>query len=221
MKKIMLLLLVVVILSGCSIKDISKTDFKNIKTMVLSKKISNFNTISKGYKYYAPRGIIVENSNEYNDTLRRNKMKYYLFVDVVSYYKKIKFTYEKKENIYFSENIGRNGYLYITKIKGKYFIEMMYNYSKVESYVEKENMSLAINDISVILASIKFNDLLLKKMYEEGGLNSKEEVFNILSPKEEENNILKAIEEYDEYEKTTKPVDNDVITTTTTTQGVQ
>ncbi len=219
MKKIMLLLLLVVILSGCSIKDISKTDYKSIKAMVLSKKIKNFNTISKGYKYYAPRGIIIENSNEYNDTLRRNRMKYYLFVDIVSYYKKIKFEYVEKDKIYHSEKIGNNGYLYITKIKGKYFIEMMYNYSKVESYVEEENLDLAINDISVILASIKFNDLLLKKMYEEGGLNSKEEVFNILSPKEEEDNLLEAIEEYDKYEKTTKPVDNDVITTTT--QSVQ
>ncbi|HOZ54039.1 MAG TPA: hypothetical protein PKY25_01750 [Bacilli bacterium] len=221
MKKIMLLLLLVVILSGCSIKDISKTDYKSIKAMVLSKKIKNFNTISKGYKYYAPRGIVIENSDEYNDTLRRNKMKYYLFVDIVSYYKKIKFEYKVQDKIYHSEKIGNNGYLYITKIKGKYFIEMMYNYSKVESYVEEENLDLAINDISVILASIKFNDLLLKKMYEEGGLNSKEEVFNILSPKEEENNILESIEEYDKYEKTTKPIDNDVIITTTTTQSVQ
>lgn len=219
MKKIMLLLLVVVILSGCSVKDISKADFKDIKTMILSKKIKNFNTISKGYKYYAPRGVIVESSNEYNDTLRRNKIKYYLFVDIVSYYKKIKFTYKKKENIYFSQKIGKNGYLYITKISGKYFIEMVYNYSKVESYVEKKDLDLAVNDISVILASIKFNDLLLKKMYEEGGLNSKEEVFNILRPKEEEKNILEAIEENNKY-TTTKPVDNDVITTTTA-QGIQ
>lgn len=220
MKKIMLLLLVVVILSGCSIKDVTKTDFKSIQKIVLNKKIKNYNTISRGYKYYSPKGIVIEDSNEYNDTLRRDNNRYYLYVDIVSYYKKMDLEYKENKKLFYSKKIDKNGYLNITKMKDKYFIEMLYNYAKIESYVNKADLNIAINDISVILSSIQFNDLLLKKMYEEGGLDSKEESFNILAPKKNEDNFLKSIEENDKYQETTIKQPEEIVTTTTAAEEI-
>ena len=75
------------------------------------------------------------------------------------------------------------------------FVQVIYNYAKIEAYTNKRNLNQTIEDISYILSSIQFNDSLLKKMYEEGDLDSKEEVYKLFENKEKEGNFIEYIKE--------------------------
>ena len=77
----------------------------------------------------------------------------------------------------------------------------MYNYAKIEAYVETNELEDALLDMSYILKSVKFNDTLLTKMYKEGKFNSKDEVYKLFQNKEKEGNFLEYVEEYDKYEE--------------------
>ena len=77
---------------------------------------------------------------------------------------------------------------------------MVYNYAKIETYVDKKDLNTAIEDISYILSSVKFNDSLLKKLQESGNFGSKEEVYKLFNNKERDGNFLEYIKEYDKYE---------------------
>ena len=71
MKKFFLLLLTLVILSGCSITRIDNYNYEEKMDKILSLNIKNYNKIGKGYKYYAPYGVKTIYSNDYNDVLER------------------------------------------------------------------------------------------------------------------------------------------------------
>lgn len=204
MKKFFLLLFTLVILSGCSITRIDNYNYEEKMDKILSLNIKNYNNIGKGYKYYAPYGVKIIYSNDYNDVLERNGNKYYLYVDVVSYYYKSKLDYKEDKTILLSKEINNNnkkGYIKITKSNEKLYVQMMYNYAKIESYVDKSSLDDAIIDISYILSSLDYNDSLLKKMYESGNLDSKEEVYKLFDNKEKKGNFLEYIKEYDKYEE--------------------
>ena len=67
---------------------------EQIVDYILSLDIKNYNMIGKGYKYYAPKGVVRVKANEYNDVLRKDNNIYYLYVDVVSYFYKTKNEYK-------------------------------------------------------------------------------------------------------------------------------
>ena len=220
MKRVLLTLLIVLLMTGCTITRIDKYDFPKIVSTILPLKVKDHNVIGKGYKYYAPKGVTRKSASEYNDILKFNNNYYYLYVDVVSYYYKTDFDYKKKD-VYYSEELnynGKKGYLEITKVKGKLFVEMMYNYAKIETYVSENELNDTMINLSYILSSIDFNDSLLKKIEDEGNYNSKEEVYNIFETKEKDGNFLEYIEEYDKYEETNdeeKEINVQEVTTTT------
>ena len=204
MKKFFLLLLTLVILSGCSITRIDNYNYEEKMDKILSLNIKNYNKIGKGYKYYAPYGVKTIYSNDYNDVLERNGNKYYLYVDVVSYYYKSKLDYKEDNKILLSKKINvnnKNGYIKIKESNKKLYVQMVYNYAKIESYVDKSSLDDAITDISYILSSLDYNNSLLKRMYESGNLDSKEEVYKLFNNKEKKGNFLEYIKEYDKYDK--------------------
>ena len=57
MKKIILLGLITLILTGCTIVRIDTTRIDNIVSVVLSKENTLYNRVGRGYKYYVPRGV--------------------------------------------------------------------------------------------------------------------------------------------------------------------
>ena len=114
-RKVFLLVLLLILLSGCNVKRVDKYSNKQILDTILSLNIKNYNKIGNGYKYYAPKGVVRINSNSYNDVLKRNKNIYYMYVDVVGYYYKTGFDY-KKEDMYLSEKLSykkKQGYIKI------------------------------------------------------------------------------------------------------------
>lgn len=222
MKKCLLLLFTLLILTGCTVNRIDRLNYEEISDKILSMNIKMYNKIGKGYKYYAPRGVVRTDSNNYNDVLKRNNINYYLYVDVVGYYYKTKENFKLNSNAYYSkkiENGKKYGYIQITKKSdNKMFVQVVYNYAKIEAYTNKRNLNQTIEDVGYILSSIQFNNSLLKKMYEEGDLDSKEEVYKLFENKEKEGNFIEYIKEYDKYdgddEVITKEEEIEVKTTT-------
>ena len=205
MRKILIMILSLLLLSGCNLKAISKKDNSQIINTILSLNIKNYNKIGNGYKYYAPKGVVRVDANEYNDVLKKNNRVYYLYVDVVGYYYNSDFKGIKNNDYYFYEILskkGKNGYIKVEqdrKNKDSLYVQMFYNYAKIETYVSKRELKDTLIDISYILSSLDFNDVLLNKMYEEGAFSSKEEVFKLFENKSKEGNFLEYIEEYDKY----------------------
>ncbi len=197
MKKILLLSLLL-LLCGCSIVRIDTSNIDNIVEVVLSKDNNLYNQIGKGYKYYVPRGVSYMDTNDYNDVLYSNGDYYYLYIDVISYYYDVVKDYQENEEAYYSKKIDINdkiGYLEINEQKnGRYFIEFMYNYSKMEVETDFENINDVVLNMTYILSTVKFNDNIIKIILDDDFLVS-EEKYDIFTSKKESNDFLKLEDE--------------------------
>ena len=197
MKKVLLLCLLL-LLTGCSVVRIDTSSVDNIVNVVLSKDNQLYNHIGKGYKYYIPRGVSYIDTNDYNDVLYSNGIYYYLYIDIISYYYDKVQQYEVNENAYYSKSISINdkdGYLEINKQDDdRYFIEFMYNYSKIEVIAEYDQINDIVLNATYILSTIKFNDNVIKAMLDDNFLAS-EEKYDIFTSKKETDDFLKLEEE--------------------------
>jgi hypothetical protein len=207
MKRLMLLFLILFIITGCSIKTININNIEKTIETIIKNSNNLVNTASNGYKYYIPKGVTLINSSSFNEILYYNKNYYYLYVDIVSYYNKVEVDYEENEDAYFSKKLDINdksGYIEITKKDDYYFIEAMYNYAKIETYVKENDINESLINISYILTSIKFNDAVTKIVLGVSDIETLEEKLNIFVPKRESGTFLDYIEEYDKYEEGTQ-----------------
>ena len=197
MKKI-LLLGCILLLCGCSIVRIDTNSVDNIVSVVLSKNNNLYNQVGKGYKYYVPRGVSYIDTNEYNDVLYSNGNYYYLYIDIISYYYNVSKEYVEDTNAYYSHKIninGKQGYLEINQQdNGRYFIEFMYNYSKIEVEADYDDINDIVLNTSYILSTVKFNDNVIKVILDDDFLIS-EEKYDIFTSKKETDNFLKLEDE--------------------------
>ncbi len=197
MKKLLLLSLLL-LLCGCSIVRIDTSSIDNIVEVVLSKDNNLYNQIGKGYKYYVPRGVSYIDTNDYNDVLYSNGDYYYLYIDIISYYYDVVNEYQENPNAYYSKKIDINdkqGYLEINKQEnGRYFVEFMYNYSKMEVETDYENINDVVLNMTYILSTIKFNDNIIKVILDDDFLVS-EEKYDIFTSKKESSDFLKLEDE--------------------------
>lgn len=207
MKKLFVLLSIVVLATGCSVYRLDDTNIsKNIK-ILLSHKTNLHNVNYDGYKYYLPKGISFVNKDSYNALLKdMNNNKYYMFVDVISYYHKRKNDYEINEKSHYSQRIDYNnktGYVQIDEVKDKYFVQFVYNYVKIEAYVSKKDLAFSINNICYILRSVKFNDSVINSLIGENALDYQEEDFSLFKADSSKESYMEVIKrnESDEYNK--------------------
>ena len=215
MKKLFVILSVITLfLTGCSVANLNKKSIDEVIDLVLLKKSKLKNSNFDGYSYYIPRELYFINKNDYNAILKdTHNNYYYLYVDAVSYHHKVKETYEVDDKAYYSRKLKKKnnfGYFEINKDKDGYFIEAMYNYVKIESYVNEEDLNDAVTNISMVLSSVKYNDKVLDTLIGENILNYKEEVYNIFDTKKNTSDFLDYIEEY-ENAKEDKNTDEDSI----------
>lgn len=177
---------------------IDTTNIDNIISVVLSKDNTLYNQIGKGYKYYVPRGVSYMDTNDYNDVLYSDGNYYYLYIDIISYYHSVVRDYEINENAYYSKSININdkiGYLEINKQEnGRYFIEFMYNYSKIEALCDYEDINDIVLNASYILSTVKFNNNVIKAVLDEDFLES-EEKYDIFVSRKDTDDFLKLDEE--------------------------
>ena len=209
MKKLVVLLsIVIIITTGCSIVKLDDKDFnKNIK-LLMSEKAKNYNVYYDGYKYYLPKGVNFIDKDDYNAIVQdKNGNRYYLYVDAISYYNKIDNSYKEKNSSYYSKKINYNkktGYIQIDKDKNnKFFIQFVYNYSKMEAYVSKEDLVDTVTNMCCILRSIKFNNKVLESIIGENALDYKEEDYTLFKADSSKESFLDVVEreETDRYKK--------------------
>jgi len=202
--KIFLILSLGLFLSACTVVRIDTKSIDNIVNVVLSKDNDLYNRVGKGYKYYVPRGVNYVDTFELNEKLYSSGNYYYLYIDAVGYFHQTEVKYEINEDAYFSkaiDNNGRKGYLEITKIDNLYFVEFMYNYSKIEALVNERNLNNTILNASYILSTIKFNDNVIELMFNQDYFISRERQYNIFSPNQNTESLSrKWIEVYTEEE---------------------
>lgn len=207
MKKILMILLAAILLSGCTIVRIDTNNIDTTVNVVLSKDNMLYNRVGKGYKYYVPRGVSYIDTNELNEKLYSDGNYYYLYIDAVSYYYVRQIDYEENVDAYYSRKInlnGKQGYLEINEDKssGLYFIEFMYNYAKIEALVKEKDIELVILNASYILSTVKFNNNVIKLMLDENYFVNTEEKYDIFtSKKETSDNFLKKVDEVVEENK--------------------
>ncbi len=200
MKKLIVLLSICLLLmTGCSIKKLDNVDIgKNIK-ILLSEKVKLENVYFDGYKYYIPKGLKFINKDDYN-ALLTDKMnnKYYLYIDVISYYNKVENDYEIDKSVHYSNKLNYNkktGYIQINEIKGMFFVQFVYNYAKLEAYVKKSELTSVVNNMCYILRSIKFNDTVLESLIGENVLNYQEENYNLFKADNSQEDFLDVVEQ--------------------------
>ena len=203
MKKLVILLMVL-FLTGCTVVRIDTSSIDNIINVVLSKDNDLYNRVGRGYKYYVPRGVTYLDTSQNNDILFSNGNRYYLYIDIISYYHNVEREYIVNNGAYYSRAIdinGKRGYLEINRqSNGRYFIEFMYNFAKIEALVEHRHINSVILDASYILSTIKFNSNVISLMLDDDFLNI-EEKFDIFTPRQETEDFIKREEEgeIDEY----------------------
>ena len=209
MKKKILLLIFMFLLTSCT--SIKKLDYTNIINEVINSKYSINNEYRTGYKYYAPNGLTSMNSTDYNEVLQSSKYRYYLYVDVVSYYNRAINEYKKDEKAYFSEVINHEdkfGYIEINlQDNKKYLVEIMYNYAKIEVMVEESDISYAVTNAMIILSSIEYNSDILSSIIGDNVLEFNEETFDIFQAKKKETTYLNVGSSSDNEQETEKDPD--------------
>ena len=208
MKKLLILLSIsVLFITGCSVTRLDSNDLlKNVDNL-LSVKVSMYNEFYEGYKYYLPKTLKFIDKDEYNAILQdRNNNRYYLYIDAISYYHKIKNDYEEKDGSYISKRLDyckKTGYLQIDEVDSKYFVQYVFHYGKMEAYVSHDELVDVITNMSCVLRSVKFNNEVLASLIGENVLDYKEEDYSLFKADSSKENFLDVVEreETDLYKK--------------------
>ena len=203
-KRLVLLSILLLFVSGCSIKKLSTTDFVENMDIILSEDTKLANYYFDGYKYYVPSGMRFVNKDDYNALLLdKNGNNYYLYVDAIGYYHKSKNTYKVDKDAYYSEKLKygkKNGYIEINEYDDDYFVEMVFNYCKIEVYTPKKYLVSTIDNICYLLRSVDFNKKILESLIGENVLDYKEESFNIFESQAENNKSVLKFEDWQNAE---------------------
>jgi len=196
MKKILLPLFIILLLTGCSKIDKNTKEYSDIVNSILINDNHNVNTASVGYKYYIPIGVDLIYNSDLNKEFKIKDTKLVLYVDIVSYYYKNKLNYEEdNKNIYYYSKIN-DGYISIVKNEEYYYLKIIYNYAKVESYVKEEDLIDVIAYSTIILNSITYNDILISNFIEKGVSFGSEITYEIEKPEDSESNFSQYLQEY-------------------------
>lgn len=197
MKKVILSLLVLVFMTGCV--SINKTSIDELINTTINSKYKLYNHVNRGFKYYLPRELSVSESDEYNEIIKSKYYDYYLYVDLVRYYKKSEEKYSEKKDIYYSRLINNKdilGYLNITNTQDdKYLIEASYNYANIEVKVKKKDIKMAVTNVLTILTSIQYNYDVVKNLLADDKLNSIEEQVDVFEDDLTDDDYLDVVEE--------------------------
>lgn len=203
-KRILIVFTCLILFTGCTIESISNDDImKNVDT-ILSKKIKFMNKDAIGYQYYLPSHMNVRNVNDFNEEIISNRISYYLYADVVSYYYKTDVNYKIDDKAYISKKLdydNKKGYLEVNKDGNNYYVEMMFNYAKIEASVPKYYLIDSISNMSYILSSVKYNNNIVETLIGNKKYDlSDNETYNIFKSKKKNNgNFLDYVNEYDNY----------------------
>ncbi len=199
MKKLILLVVVLLITTGC--ENINSLSLDEVVTVATENKMEIYDQHRQGFKYYVPRGMRVTSYEGYNEILTDSTYTYYLYLDVIGFMNKTITDYEIDESVYYSNTIDfhdKFGYIEIKNIEEeKYLVEIIYNYAKIEVLVNKIDINSVVFNGLNILSSISYNEIMLSNLIGENVFNYTETEFKIFEP-EEDSNYLQHKEELED-----------------------
>ena len=216
MKKLLIIFLIsLCFISGCSVVKVSDASVSDVLNTILYVDNNLSNAYMEGYSLYLPKGVQIIDKSDYNLKIKDKKNYYYMYVDTVAYYYKVQNAFVPKSDHFFSETInnkGKIGYVDIVSNGDYYFVVVMYNYTKIESYIKKEDFRSSLLSMCSILSSVKYNDKVIEGYVGSDKMTMQEERFNIFDSNIENDDFLKYESEYGTYkEKIDINKDNDVV----------
>lgn len=209
MKKKIILLLILILCVGCTRID-NVNDYSIIIDKIINNNYNNQNTTSLGYTYYLPLGVSKVYDKDYNQKLKTEDTFMYLYVDSVSYYYHNTLNLDDNmiNNSYYYHKINKDdkvGYVVITEDKDLYFIKVVYNYAKIESYVPKTKIENVLANSMIILNSINYNDNLIKKILEDEHGSNIDKEYKIQKPDNTKSKFSEYLSEYVQEEENMTP----------------
>ena len=75
-----------------------------------------------------------------------------------------------------------------------FFVEIEYNYAKIEAYVKKKDLSRTIRQMCIILNSFKYNNKTIESILGESHISYEEEEFKLFKSKEKNDDYLETVE---------------------------
>ena len=202
-KSRLLVVLLIILLTGCVKIEKEDINYNELIVGCLDKK-SITNNVSLGYKYYIPKGVKLIKNYDYNQKFLIGGDSLYLYVDVISYYYKNKLTYEDGGGSYFYNKIsydGKTGYIKITQDDDRYFVKIVYNYSKIEAYTDYDNLNKVVMMGTIILNSIDYNKDVIEKVMNESLGSFSEVTYEVDKPEDASSNFSQFLEEYIQEEE--------------------
>lgn len=194
MNKFSILIVVVLLtITGCAVQVIDNSSINGIIKTVMANDYDRANRYYNGYKFYLPRGMKITEEEGYNFRILYNGEIYYFYVDIVSYYYKTKVDYNINSTSYYSDIIDyddKYGYIEINEVDDKYFVEVVYNYAKIEAYVKKDKIGDALTNVCMLLSSIQYNDSVLETIIGDKSFEYEEELYDDFLSQRETGNFL-------------------------------
>ena len=201
--KALFIVLIILLSTGC--KTLQDETYDTLITNAIESSVNLKNIYRAGYVYYLPKGMKFIAHEGTNEIFATNEEMYYMYVDRVSYYNKMKEDYKINEEAVYSQAIFKDskfGYIEIKNTENdKYFIEIMYNYAKIEVIVIKDRANEAVAYAMSVLSSVSYQDTVLANLMGEDVLKSNEVEHNIFESAETESGYLEIVEEYGQYEE--------------------
>ena len=210
-KKIIFLIVISLLITGCT-RITNNLD--EVVDAVMNNNKLPANTVSTGYELYIPTGVKQVTDNNYNQKFKIKNRYIYLYVDTISYYYKNMLNYKSAEDYdYYYKQLrleDKTGYIGIRKADDLYYVEVVYNYSKVEFYADEEELPLILANALIIQKSIKFNDNLISVELDSDISDGRELKYELDSPKDSESKFSQYLQEYvpEEEPEVELPEDN-------------
>lgn len=199
MKKKILLVFFVLLLTGCVRTDLNKENYDELVLNVINKSEHDTNEVGSGYQFYVPKGVrLLENDNN-NQVFIGLGTKIYMYVDITSYHYRNVLNYETLEDSFYFERINsgsKTGFIQIIKEENQYFVKIIYNYAKIEVYTDEYNLNNVITLSSILLNSIEYNDTVIEKLLDDNHNSGSEITYNIDKPADASNDFSSYLEEY-------------------------
>lgn len=198
MKKMIILVCLIMLLTGCVKIDSDTKDYKQLINNCLSDQIIT-NNVAKGYKFYVPRGVKLIKNYDYNQTFLVDDTYIYMYVDIISYFYKNSANY--KENTYnynYYQELSNNekfGYIGIKENDKNYYVKIIYNYAKIEFYTDGSNMPKLINMAAIILNNIEYKNLIIENILENNSGSFSSIKYEVDKPEDASSNFSQFLEE--------------------------
>lgn len=211
-KKIIFVIVCLLLLSGCS-QVIDNNDYVlRVYSCLNSNNMTN--NVALGYKYYLPKGVKKLKDYDYNQVFLADGEYLYLYVDIISYYYKKGIPSISYDDFYYYETFSynnKNGYILIldndSDDEDKYYLSILYNYSKIEGYVSHDKLNKIITLSSIILNSIDYNQNVIEKILAGDLGQFSEFTYEVDKPEGASSSFSQYLEEYVQKEEEEEPTE--------------